>query len=90
MSFVHDSLQMKNNLPINNLSVLTNYLSNLAYFKRYIKEEENFIYGMTGTLGTEKTRNLLKEVYHLDFFYIPTNSKRILKELLSNICENRD
>ena len=87
---LHQFLQMKNNLPINHISVLTSYLSNLGYFKRYIKENGNFIYGMTGTLGSEKTRNLLKEIYHLDFDYIPTNTARILKELTSNISYNHE
>lgn len=82
---LHQFLQIKNNLPVTPISVTTNYLSNLGYFKRYLKEYDNFIYGMTGTLGSEESRNLLNRIYNLDFDYIPTNNQRILKELTSNI-----
>ncbi len=79
-------LQMKNNLPITPISILTNYLSNLGFFKRYIKSNGNFIYGMTGTLGSKTSRELLGNVYNLEFDYIPPNSPRILRELTSCIC----
>ena len=79
-------LQMKNNLPITPISLLTNYLSNLGFFKRYIKSNGNFIYGMTGTLGSKTSRELLGNVYNLEFDYIPPNSRRILRELTSCIC----
>ena len=38
---------------------------------------------MTGTLGSKISRELLGDVYNLDFDYIPPNSPRILKELTS-------
>ena len=80
---LHQFLQLKNNLPVTPISVLTNYLSNLGFFKRYINSNGNFIYGMTGTLGSKISRELLGDVYNLDFDYIPPNSPRILKELTS-------
>ena len=44
---LHQFLQMKNNLPVTPISIMTNYLSNLGFFQKYIKSEGNFIYGMT-------------------------------------------
>ena len=81
-------LQLKNNLPITPITLLTNYLSNLGFFKRYIKSNGNFIYGMTGTLGSKTSRELLGDVYNLEFDYIPPNSPRILRELTSCISFN--
>ena len=85
---LHQFLQMKENLPVTPLSITTNYLSNLGFFKRYINSNNNNIYGMTGTLGSKKSRELLGEVYDLDFDYIPPDSNRILKELTSSISSN--
>ena len=82
---LHQFLQMKNNLPVTPISIMTNYLSNLGFFKKYIKSEGNFIYGMSGTLGSKKARELLGDIYGLDFDYIPPNSTRILRELTSCI-----
>ena len=79
-------LQMKNDLPITPINLITNYLSNIGFFKRYIKSNGNFVYGMTGTLGSKHSRELLEKVYNLDFDYIPPNSPRILRELTSCIC----
>ena len=82
---LHQFLQMKHNLPVTPISITTNFLSNLGFFKRYIKPEKNSIYGMTGTLGSKKARKLLEDIYNLDFDYIPPNSLRGLKELTSSI-----
>ena len=82
---LHQFLQLKHNLPVTSISITTNYLSNLGFFKRYIKANGNFIYGMTGTLGSQKARELLGNIYGLDFDYIPSSSTRILKELTSSI-----
>ena len=83
---LHQFLQMKHNLPVTPINIITNYLSNLGFFKRYIKSKGNFIFGMTGTLGSKKARELLANVYSLDFDFIPPNSQRILTELTSCIC----
>jgi hypothetical protein len=77
---------MKNDLPIAPISIKINYLSNLGFFKRYIKREGNFIYGLTGALGSKKYKESLGDIYELDFDYIPPNNTRIVKELISCIC----
>mgnify|MGYP002623761575 CR=1 FL=1 len=85
---LHQFLQMKHNLPVTSLSITTNYLSNLGFFKRYNTNGINNIFGMTGTLGSQSERELLGNIYELDFDYIPPNSPHILKELTSKICFN--
>ena len=83
-------IQMQNYLPVTPISFETNYLSNLGLFQRYIKEESNNIFGMTGTLGSKETRDLLEKIYRLEFDYIPPNRMKILKELDCNLCFNHE
>ena len=64
-------------------TLITNFLSNKAYFAKY----SNKVYGLTGTLGSETTKNMLKEVYGVDFVTIPRYKNRQFQEtesILSN------
>ena len=79
-------LEMQNNLQVPPISINTNYLSNLGLFQRYIKDNSNYIFGVTGTLGSKETIKLLENIYHVDFDFIPPNKMRKLKELDSNLC----
>ena len=79
-------LEMKNNFPITPITLTTNSLSNLGFFKRYINKESNNIYGISGALGSQKERELLGDIYNLDFDYIPLSRERVLSELTSCIC----
>ena len=79
-------LEIKNNLPVTPISLRTNCLSNLGFFKRYIQKESNNIYGVTGTLGSINERKLLGDIYELDFDYIPPNNEKIIQELTSCLC----
>jgi len=78
-------LQMKNDLPVTPYNIVTNYLSNFGFFRRYIRNSNN-IYGLTGTIGNSQTMKILEILYELDFDYIPPEKVRILKELESKIC----
>jgi hypothetical protein len=40
----------------------------MGYFKRY----ENSIFGLTGTLGSDKAKEVLSTVYKLDFVIVPS------------------
>ncbi|CAD8172278.1 unnamed protein product [Paramecium pentaurelia] len=75
---LHQFVQLKHNLPISPISINTNYLSNITFFKRY----KNKILGLTGTLGSQVTQNLLAKQYNLDFVFMPPYKKRQLKEEL--------
>ena len=65
---LHQFLQLKHGcrLSVENLKAV--FMSNLAFFRLY----EKSIYGLTGTLGSEKERNSLKELYGVDYVNIPT------------------
>ena len=78
-------LQLKNDLPVTPYDIITNYLSNFGFFRRY-KRNSNNIYGLTGTIGDSQTMKILEILYELDFDYIPPENIRILKELESKIC----
>ena len=83
---------MQNNLPVTPISTNTtsNSLSNYGFFQNYRKTEGNFIFGTTDAIGSIKSRNLLEEIYGIDFDYIPTNDSYLLKELKSNISLNHE
>ena len=66
-------------------SLTTNFSSNVGLFKRYGKQ--NKIYGLTGTIGTKNSQDLLNKIYNIDFIKIPPFKKRILYELSHRICE---
>jgi preprotein translocase subunit SecA len=57
---LHQFLQIKEQLMISDENLMTNYLSNVGYFNRFIKRDKsdkilsNNIYGLSGTLGTER------------------------------------
>ena len=48
----------------------TNFLSNISFFKRY----KGNIFGVTGTLGGESFRHILREVYKVNLMIIPPAS----------------
>ena len=65
-------LQIKHGLRITSENLTTIYLSHYSFFRRYItKLYGNNIYGVTGTIGTEKTRELLKTLFEVDIYIIP-------------------
>ena len=85
-------LQMQNNLPVTPISTNTssNSLSNYGFFQNYRKKEGNFIFGTTDAVGSIKSRELLEDIYGIDFDYIPTNDSYLLRELTSNISLNHE
>ncbi|EAR93552.2 helicase carboxy-terminal domain protein (macronuclear) [Tetrahymena thermophila SB210] len=82
---IHQFLQLKEKVPLTNLNLVTNYSSNINFFRRY----HSNLYGLTGTLGTENIRNFLNETYSVDFLYIPPFKKRQLTELFPYLEENK-
>ena len=81
----HQFLQIKHGLVLNAEDLTTTFLSHYSFFKRYTTEKVNNIYGVTGTLGTEKSRDLLKKLFKVDICIIPPfkPSKFILLERIS-------
>lgn len=62
----------------------TNFLSNMGYFKRYGTN----LYGLTGTLGSDKAKNVLEDIYNVDLVYIPNLRKKQFLELPSIVAIN--
>ena len=85
-------LQMQNNLPVTPISTNTtsNSLSNYGFFQNYRKTEGNFIFGTTDAVGSIKSRELLEEIYGIDFDYIPKNDSYLLRELTSILSLNHE
>ncbi|CAK92772.1 unnamed protein product, partial (macronuclear) [Paramecium tetraurelia] len=73
---LHQFIQFKHNLSISSLRISTNFMSNISFFKSY----KNQLLGLTGTLGSSVTQNLLAKKYNIDFVFIPPYKKRILRE----------
>jgi preprotein translocase subunit SecA len=69
-------LQIKEGLQLTAETLITNFLSNKAYFSRY----GNKIYGLTGTLGSKSAKELLRDIYSIDFITFPRYKYRNFKE----------
>ena len=66
---------MKENVMLSPLSLSSNYVSNAYLFKMY----KNNVIGLTGTLGSDKSKEILKKFYGAVFEIIPPNKERLLK-----------
>ncbi|CAF4777886.1 unnamed protein product [Rotaria sp. Silwood1] len=65
---LHQFLQIKHELKMTSETFTTNFLSNRGYFTRYGSK----LFGLTGTLGSDKAKQVLGDVYHVDFVSIPS------------------
>lgn len=74
---LHQFLQIKHGTKITAESLTTNFISNVTYFQRYGSN----IYGLTGTLGSDKARELLNETYKVDSVVIPPFKQKQYHEL---------
>ena len=78
---LHQFLEIKEGLRLTEENINSCYMSNLSFFKKYISKEENNIYGLTGTLGTNKSQITLQNLYNLNIFFIPSFKKSKFKYL---------
>ena len=69
-------LQLKHDCHMTTVSNISSYLSNVGFFKLYINKEKNInnIFGLTGTLGSQRAQDLLHDIYDLDFVFVPSAS----------------
>ncbi len=84
MDCLHQFIEIKHGLRISKETVVTSFISNLGYFKRYGKN----LYGMTCTLGTEDSQELLTSIYNIDLVFIPTYKEKQFIELPSIVVDN--
>ena len=85
---LHQFLEIKEGLSLTEENINSCYMSNLTYFKKYISNIENNIYGLTGTLGTNKSQNALQLLYNLNILFIPSFKERKFKLLPHKITNN--
>ncbi|XP_065684081.1 uncharacterized protein LOC105845055 isoform X2 [Hydra vulgaris] len=78
---LHQFLEIKHRLKIHSESLVTNYCTNAAYFKRY----ENIL-GLTGTLGSKRAQDFLSNLYGVDFIKIPRYKMQQLKKYPAKVC----
>lgn len=73
---LHQFLEIKEGLRLTEENINSCYMSNLSFFKKYISKTENNIYGLTGTLGANKSQLALQCLYNLNIFFIPSFKER--------------
>ena len=82
---LHQFLQIDEKLMITEDNLSSCYISNLSFFNKYIKFNEdheiieNNIYGLTGTIGSKYNKKTLKALYNLAPLIIPPFRKSLLK-----------
>ena len=74
---LHQFLQIKHGLRLTSENLVTSFVSNVGYFKRY----GNNLYGLTGTIGSEESQQFLKSEYKINIGFIPSFKKKQLKEV---------
>lgn len=72
-------LEMKHQLAISQLSNVTNYMSNVHFFKRYLSGKG--IFGVSGTLGGDAEKVFLERHYKTASYVIPAHRHKKLVEL---------
>ena len=85
---LHQFLEIKEGLRLTEENINSCYMSNLSFFKKYISKEENNIYGLTGTLGTNKSQIALQKLYNLNIFFIPSFKESKFKYLPPKTTNN--
>ncbi len=66
-------LEMKHNISLSPITLVTNFMSNVEFFSRY--KQNGGIYGMSGTLGLDEHSNMstfLRDMYDTKVCSIPT------------------
>ena len=83
---LHQFLEIKHGLRVSAESLVSSFVSNAGYFKRFGQN----IYGLTGTIGNEESQSLLRDIYGIDLGFIPTFKVKQLKEIPMIICNNHE
>ncbi|EFN78488.1 Protein translocase subunit secA [Harpegnathos saltator] len=80
---LHQFLQLKHGCMLSTQSLKAVFVSNVRYLKLYSK-----MYGLTGTLGSQRERDLLRNIYKVDFVTVPTTKMRKFEEYYPIVCPN--
>ena len=71
-------LEMKHQLQLSPMSVVTNFISHIGFFRRY--KDEGMLFGLTGTIGADSDCEVPKRLYNFHPCRIPTFRQRLLYE----------
>jgi len=82
---LHQFIERKHGLKMTSETCTTNFLSNIGFIKKYGSN----LFGLTGTLGSEKAKETLSKVYKADLASIPNLHKKQYLELPPLICRNQ-
>lgn len=82
---LHQFLQLKHNLKMTCETFTTNFLSNIGFIGAY-----THLYGLTGTLGSKKARQVLKQVYKVDMINVPQLRKKQYMEFPAELSTSED
>ncbi|VDI03586.1 preprotein translocase subunit SecA [Mytilus galloprovincialis] len=84
-SGLHQFLQLKYKCAISSESLKAVFMSNISFFRLY-----NNLFGLTGTLGSQKERDLLKDMYNVSYITIPTFQEPKFVEHDTYLCDSTD
>ncbi|UXX39938.1 hypothetical protein [Wolbachia endosymbiont of Oryzaephilus surinamensis] len=82
---LHQFLQLKHGCKLSLQSLKAVFISNVSFFKLYSN-----LYGLTGTLGSQRERDLLQEIHEVDFVTIPTAKSKQFREEKPILCTGKD
>ena len=82
---LHQFLQLKHGCKLSMQSLKAVFTSNVSFLKLYKN-----LYGLTGTLGSSRERELLKETHGVDFITIPTAKAKLFHEERPVLCNSRE
>ena len=83
---LHQFLQLKHSDRLTATSLKAVFMSNYSYFRRYDE-----IIGLSGTLGSFDSRNLLRKAYHFELvFHLPRTKQRFFIEDEGLICSTEE
>ncbi|XP_046489758.1 uncharacterized protein [Neodiprion pinetum] len=82
---LHQFLQLKHGCKLSTQSLKAIFISNVSYLKCY-----RHLYGLTGTLGSQRERELLQEIHEVDFVTIPTARQNKFYEDIPRLCTTKE
>ena len=87
---LHQFLQLKHGVKLENETLNTTFLSHFIFISKYISPEENNVYGLSGTLGSQSTQKLLKKLFNVNVIIVPTFRKSNFINLYPKIEINEE